>query len=59
MAMYVRGDAFTPEEKARNFAYYERAYRARLVAVGLHPGGAWPPRWATWSWPTTTWARPR
>ena len=23
MAMYVRGDAFTPEEKARNFAYYE------------------------------------
>jgi alpha,alpha-trehalose phosphorylase len=23
MAMYLRGDAFTPEEKARNFAYYE------------------------------------
>ena len=23
MAMYVRGDAFTPEEKARNFAYYD------------------------------------
>jgi len=23
MAMYVRGDAFTPEEKGRNFAYYE------------------------------------
>lgn len=23
MAMYLRGDAFTPEEKARNFEYYE------------------------------------
>jgi len=23
MAMFLRGDAFTPEEKARNFAYYE------------------------------------
>jgi alpha,alpha-trehalose phosphorylase len=23
MAMYLRGDAFTPEEKQRNFAYYE------------------------------------
>ncbi|GIE98335.1 glycoside hydrolase family 65 protein [Paractinoplanes rishiriensis] len=23
MAMYIRGDAFTPEEKSRNFAYYE------------------------------------
>ena len=23
MAMYVRGDAFTPDEKARNFAYYD------------------------------------
>jgi alpha,alpha-trehalose phosphorylase len=23
MALHVRGDAFTPEEKARNFAYYE------------------------------------
>jgi alpha,alpha-trehalose phosphorylase len=23
MAMHVRGDVFTPEEKARNFAYYE------------------------------------
>jgi alpha,alpha-trehalose phosphorylase len=24
LAMYLRGDYFTPEEKARNFAYYER-----------------------------------
>jgi alpha,alpha-trehalose phosphorylase len=24
LALYVRGDAFTPEEKARNFAYYEQ-----------------------------------
>ena len=23
MAMYIRGDAFTPEEKLRNFAYYD------------------------------------
>ena len=23
LAMHLRGDAFTPEEKARNFAYYE------------------------------------
>ena len=23
MAMYIRGDAFAPEEKARNFAYYD------------------------------------
>jgi alpha,alpha-trehalose phosphorylase len=23
MAMYIRGDAFTPEEKARNFSYYD------------------------------------
>ena len=23
MALFVRGDAFTPEQKARNFAYYE------------------------------------
>ncbi|WP_030440659.1 glycoside hydrolase family 65 protein [Actinoplanes subtropicus] len=23
MAMYIRGDAFTPEEKQRNFAYYD------------------------------------
>ncbi|WP_305787645.1 glycoside hydrolase family 65 protein [Symbioplanes lichenis] len=23
MAMYIRGDSFTPEEKARNFAYYD------------------------------------
>ena len=24
LAMFLRGEAFTPEEKARNFAYYER-----------------------------------
>ena len=24
LAMYLRGDAFTPDEKARNFSYYER-----------------------------------
>ena len=39
LAMHLRGDAFTAEQKARNFAYYERAHRPRLVAVGVHPGG--------------------
>ena len=59
LAMHLRGDAFTAEQKARNFDYYERAHRARLLAVRLHPGGAWPPRSATSTWPTTTSARPR
>ena len=47
LAMHLRGDAFTAEQKARNFAYYERAHRPGLLAVGLHPGGASPPRSAT------------
>ena len=59
LAMHLRGDAFTAEEKARNFDYYERADRARLVAVGLHPGGRSRPRSATSSSPTTTSARRR
>ena len=32
---------------------------AGLVAVGMHPGGAWRPRSATSSWRTTTPTRPR
>ena len=39
LAMHCRGDAFTAEEKARNFAYYEAPHGAGLLAVGLHPGG--------------------
>ena len=36
LAMHLRGDAFTDEQKARNFDYYERLHGAGLVAVGLH-----------------------
>ena len=39
LAMHWRGDAFTAEQKSRNFAYYERADGAGLLAVGVHPGG--------------------
>ena len=39
MALFYGGEMFTPEQKARDFAYYERADRPRLVAVGVHPGG--------------------
>ena len=39
LAMHLCGDAFTPEQKARNFDYYERAHGPRLVAVGVHAGG--------------------
>ncbi|MEV6240493.1 glycosyl hydrolase family 65 protein [Lentzea sp. NPDC051838] len=35
LAMHVRGDAFTPEEKARNFAYYEaRTVRDSSLSAG-------------------------
>ena len=59
LAMHWQGHAFTPEQKARNVDYYERAHGARLVAVGVHPGGACAPRSGTWSSPTTTPTRPR
>ena len=39
LALHLRGDAFSDEEKARDFAYYERADGSRLLAVGLHAGG--------------------
>ena len=38
MAMYVRGDAFTPEREGAQLRVLRRAHRARLVAVGVHPG---------------------
>ena len=35
LAMHVRGDVFTPEEKARNFAYYEaRTVRDSSLSAG-------------------------
>lgn len=35
LAMHLRGDAFTPEEKARNFAYYEaRTVRDSSLSAG-------------------------
>jgi alpha,alpha-trehalose phosphorylase len=48
LAMYMRPDAFTPEQKARNFAYCRPA-----------PRPSWRPRWASSTWPTTTWPKPR
>ncbi len=36
-ALFIRGDAFTPEEKARNFAYYEALTVRDSSLVGLHP----------------------
>ena len=57
LAMYLCGDAFTAEQKARNFAYYERltvrdsSLSACCQAVMAAEVG--PPA----SWPTTTWAR--
>ena len=39
LAMQLRPDAFTAEQMARNFAYYEGDHGSRLVAVGVHPGG--------------------
>ena len=39
LAMQLRGDAFSAEQKARNFDVLRAAHGARLVAVGLHAGG--------------------
>ena len=54
LALHVRGDAFTDEEKARDFEYYERADGSRLVALGVHAGGGRRRGRATSSSPTTT-----
>ena len=57
LAMHLRGDAFTPEQKARNFAYYEpltvrdpRCPPARRRSCPL--------RWVISSWLTTISVRP-
>ena len=58
LALWQRGDMFTAEEKARDFAYYESHHGARLVAVGVRPGGHRGRGRATSTSPTTTSARP-
>ena len=39
LALYLRGDAFSPAQKARDFDLLRGAHRSRLVAVRLDPGG--------------------
>ena len=58
LAMQLRPDAFTPEQKARNFAYYERLTVRDSSLSACDAGGASPPRSATSTWPTTTSPRP-
>ena len=40
LAMQLCGDAFTVEEKARNFAYYERITVRELISCGVYPSCA-------------------
>src|SRR5690349_23488352 len=55
LAMHLRGDAFTPEQKARNFAYYEAlTVRDSTLSASTQAVLAASP-----SSPTTTWARQR
>ena len=56
LAMLLRGDSFTPEEKLRNFDYYE-ARTVRDSSLSAAPRRWSPPRSGTSSWPTTTWRR--
>ena len=69
LAMHLRGDAFTREQKDRELPLLRGAHGARLVAVGLHAGGGGgrgrPPRaglrlpgrgrarWTSRTWPAT------
>ena len=39
LALHLRGDAFSEEEKARDLRLLRAADGPRLLAVGLHPGG--------------------
>ena len=39
LAMHLRGDAFTAEQKAAQLRLLRGAHGAGLLAVGLHPGG--------------------
>ena len=56
--MHFRGDAFTPEQKARNFAYYE-AITVRDSSLSACTQAVSRPRSATSSSPTTTSPRRR
>ena len=40
LAMHWRGDAFTAEREGAQLRLLRAAHRPRLVAVGVHPGGA-------------------
>ena len=59
LALHLRGDVFTDEQKRRDFEYYEAPDRARLVAVGLHAGDRGGGGRAPGASPTTTCARRR
>ena len=58
MALFYAGEYFTPEEKARDFAFYERltVRDSSLSAASKRP---WRPRSVTSSSPTTTSPKPR
>ncbi len=58
LALHLRGDAFSSEQKARDFAYYE-ALTVRDSSLSACTRRWWRRRWATSSSPTTTSVRPR
>ena len=59
LALYLRGDAFSAAQKARDFDLLRGAHGPRLLALGLRPGGGRGRGRATSSSPTTTSPRPR
>ncbi len=59
LAMQWQGHVFTAEQKARNVELLRVADRARLLALGVHPGGDVRRGGAPASWPTSTPTRPR
>ena len=57
MALFYAGEYFTPEEKARNFAFYERlTVRDSSLSACIQAPSR--PRWVTSSSPTTTSPKP-
>ncbi len=58
LAMHLRGDAFSDEQKARNFAYYE-PLTVRDSSLSACPQAVLAASSATSSSPTTTCARRR
>jgi trehalose/maltose hydrolase-like predicted phosphorylase len=57
LALHLRGDAFMPEEKARDFAYYE-ALTVRDSSLSACTQASSRRKWATSSWRTTTSPKP-